>query len=854
MISLDDLLASCRDLGASTYGPVFGRSFGAIAYDSRTLRPGDLFVAMRTERADGHDFVAAACERGAAAVLVERPIDIGGRGGTCIVVRDTRAALVAWAGFVLTRQAPDVIAVGGGVGKTSTQAAIVHLLSGGELADTTIFQNGNLNDLFGLPVALGGLELSHQTAVLELASDRVGEMEELIGIARPRTAVITNLAPVHRDSLGGVGGLMAELRALVSAVPADGLVILNGDDAHLRSLTADCGAPVLLYGHGAPIDLQATQVEASTEGISVTLTYRGAQRQIESRLLGLHSAYALLAAAAVGLSRGFDLDEIASRLRGLAPLPGRLRPLPGIEGSLLLDDSQSASPRSLAAALETLDLFPAQRIVVLGDVPDLNMHLNQGDEALAAQIAVSADLLLTLGERAEELGNAAGSWGLARERHMTLDSPDDVATALRQRLRPGDTVLVKGGEAARMERVVERLMQHPADASKLLVRQSQGWKQRVFVPMERPTWIELDLDAVAGNVERICRLAGPSTDLMVVLKADAYGHGAVPIARTALLHGAKMAAVACLSEAADLRRAGIRAPVLLLGYTPAWQARDIVRLGLSATVFSLDLAEHLSRAAIAAGAPAVPVHIKVDTGMSRLGLRTDQVAELVACLKRLPGIQVEGIFTHLATADESAENAFAATQIDRFRDVVRTLNDAGHEFRYVHAANSAALVNGLAPECNLVRVGILTYGLDPSPRTPCPDGFRPVLAFKTRVAQVKSLAAGSCVSYGCTFVTNRSSTIAVIPVGYGDGFRRAPSGWGEVLVRGRRAPVVGTVCMDMSMIDVTDVPGVREGDEVVLIGSQGEERITVDDVARRLGTINYEVVTQILPRVPRTIP
>jgi alanine racemase len=386
-----------------------------------------------------------------------------------------------------------------------------------------------------------------------------------------------------------------------------------------------------------------------------------------------------------------------------------------------------------------------------------------------------------------------------------------------------------------------------------LVRQNEGWKQRVFVPNERPTWIELDLEAVAGNVERICQLALPA-DLMIVLKADAYGHGAVPIARTALLHGAKMAGVACLSEAVELRTAGIRAPILLLGQPPAWQAREIVRFGLSATVYSLEVAKHLSVAALGAGAPPVKVHVKVDTGMTRLGLARGELQGFVDALDGLPGVEVEGIFTHLATADEGPKSPFALLQIERFRGLVEKFRRSGRTFRYVHAANSAALINGLAPECDLVRVGLLAYGLNPSRSTPRPDGFAPAMAFKSRVAQVKSVDAGSCVSYGCAFITQRPSTIAVIPVGYGDGFRRSPGGWGEVLVRGQRAPVVGAVCMDMSMLDVTDIAGVKEGDEVVLIGRQGSEEITADDVAERLGTINYEVVTQILPRVPRTVP
>jgi alanine racemase len=852
MISLDDLLASNRDLDATTVGPVFGRSFEAISYDSRTLRPGDLFVAVPTERADGHEFVRHACERGAAGVLVQRPVDVAGFGATCVLVRDTRAALVNWARFVLERQAPEVIAVAGGLGKTSTEAAVVLALSAGDTSDA-IFQNGNLNDLFGLPIALGGLQANHELAVLELASDRPGEMAELAAIARPRTAVITNVAPVHQESLGGLGRLLDELRALARALPPDGCLILNGDDAHLLPLAGETTARVVSYGFAPGLDVRAVEAEAGPEGLSFTLRYEDGEQRIASPLLGFHNVYTLLAAATVGLQRGLALPEVAVRLEGLRALPGRLRPLRGAGGALILDDSQSASPRSLAAALETLHLFDGQRVAVLGDIPDLGADPDADDQALAAQLAAAADLVIAVGNRADALARDATVWGLPPDAHLCVSTPADAAMAVRSRLRAGATVLVKGSEDARMERVVEALLEAPEAAPSLLVRQDPGWKQRVFLPRERPTWIELDLAALARNVELICGLAAPA-ELMIVLKADAYGHGAVQVARTALLHGATMGAVACLSEAVALREAGVRAPLLILGYLPAWQARDVVRHHLIVTVYSLDLARHLSQAALAAGAPPVPVHVKVDTGMSRLGLQPEEVLAFVDALHDLPGIEVEGIFTHFATADAGPDDPFALLQARRFRALLDRLTAAGHRFRYVHAANSAALLNGFCRECNLVRAGILAYGLDPSEQTRCPPGFQPVLSFRTRVAQVKALPTGACVSYGCSFVTERPSQIAVIPVGYGDGFRRSPSGWGEVLVRGRRAPVVGNVCMDMAMLDVTDIAGVREGDEVVLIGTQGSERISADDVARRLGTINYEVVTQILPRVPRTVP
>src|SRR5262249_32498278 len=288
------------------------------------------------------------------------------------------------------------------------------------------------------------------------------------------------------------------------------------------------------------------------------------------------------------------------------------------------------------------------------------------------------------------------------------------------------------------------------------------------------------------------------------------------------------------------------------GYTAPWQAREVARLDLRATVYSLEIARALARAA-GDLERAVRVHVKVDTGMARLGLRAEDVEGIVAfweALRNLPGLVVEGIFTHCATAD-AADQTYARRQLERFSQVLATLEEHGLRPPLVHAANSAATLTLPEARFDLVRPGVAIYGLHPSAEVRLPPAFSPALAFKTQVAQVKEIPSGEGISYGATYVTTHPTRIAVLPVGYADGFRRAPTNWGEVLVRGRRAPLVGRVCMDQSMVDVTHIPDVRGGDEVVLIGRQGDDELTAEAVAERLGTINYEVVAELLARVPR---
>jgi alanine racemase len=426
----------------------------------------------------------------------------------------------------------------------------------------------------------------------------------------------------------------------------------------------------------------------------------------------------------------------------------------------------------------------------------------------------------------------------------------ETIAAVRARIQPNDLVLVKGSAESRMEQVVAGLLATTVNPAQVLVRQERAFEMLRIADPGRPTWIEIDLDAIANNMRLTQALVRPQVRVLATLKADAYGHGAIRVARTLLRTGVWGFAVATLSEAQALRNADIDAPILILGYTPAWQVRDAIRLNVRLTVFDRDVAREISQAAQDLQINAV-VHVKVDTGMARLGLHPSDVLDLLYLLRDLPGVQVEGVFTHFATAD-SADERFAREQLRRFEDVLAQAAQANLRPTLAHAANSAAILRFPEAHFDLVRPGLSLYGLAPSGETPLPSGFRPALSFKTEVAQVKPLPPGTPISYGGTFVTTRESRIATIPVGYADGFRRSPR-WKHVLVKGYPVPIVGRVAMDYTMLDVTDVPGVRAGDEVVLIGCQGNARITADDVAEWLDTINYEVVAAIMPRVPRTV-
>jgi len=363
------------------------------------------------------------------------------------------------------------------------------------------------------------------------------------------------------------------------------------------------------------------------------------------------------------------------------------------------------------------------------------------------------------------------------------------------------------------------------------------------------TWAEIDLDAIASNVSSFKRHVGPKVDLIAVVKANAYGHGAVPVARTALEAGATRLAVHRAGEGVELRQAGIDAPILIMGYTPADGAQAVVRWRLTPSVITREVAQALSREAAALGF-TLPVHVKIDTGMGRWGLLPGEVLEMARVIRSLPSLDLEGIFTHFATADWS-DPKHVLSQLEVFNRAVDDVSRAGFQVPMIHAANSAATMRLAATHFNAVRIGIAMYGMEPSSEWPSVFPLQPALTLKSTVTRVRILPPGSGISYGRTFVTARSTLAALVPVGYGDGYHRSLSNKGCVLIRGQRAPILGRVCMDQCVVDVTHIPGVMQDDEVVLIGRQGQEVISAEEVAGLAGTINYEVTTSILPRVSR---
>ncbi|MGV8983933.1 alanine racemase [Clostridium sp.] len=366
----------------------------------------------------------------------------------------------------------------------------------------------------------------------------------------------------------------------------------------------------------------------------------------------------------------------------------------------------------------------------------------------------------------------------------------------------------------------------------------------------RPVWAEVDLDKLAHNMREIRRVS-KSENIIAVVKADAYGHGAIDVAPVLLQNGANSLAVAVISEAVELRRSGIECPIMILGFTPPNLIDNLLKYNIEQAVYSYEFAKELSKMAQKKNKMA-KIHIVLDTGMGRIGyIPNEDSVEEVYNISKLPNIIVEGMFCHFSSADEK-DKTYTYDQVKKYDEFYEKLKAKKVNINIRHMANSAAIIDLPETHYEAVRPGIIIYGYYPSEEVSKDKiDLKPVMTLKTNIVHIKILPPGEYVSYGRKFQTERESVIATLPVGYADGYTRLLFEKGKVILRGSFAPVIGKICMDQCMVDVTDIKGVKVGDEVILIGEDGKNKFTADTVAELIGTINYEIVCMVGKRVPR---
>jgi len=363
------------------------------------------------------------------------------------------------------------------------------------------------------------------------------------------------------------------------------------------------------------------------------------------------------------------------------------------------------------------------------------------------------------------------------------------------------------------------------------------------------TWAEIDLNALVHNFKEIRKKVGPNVGVMAIVKAQGYGHGMVQVSRVLEEEGVNYFGVTSPSEAFLLRGKGIKSSILILGPTILDQAKEIIKKDITQTICTKEMAFVL-QGECKKLKKRLKVHIEVDTGMGRTGVPYQRTLKLIKEVVKIPELVVEGIFTHFSTADEE-DKSFTKEQIKRFKGVLEKLEGEGIDIPLRHAANSAGILNFSESYFNMVRPGLALYGIYPSEYVSRSPDLHPVMSLKSKVIYLKRVKKGATISYGKTYVTNKNTTITILPIGYEDGYNRLLSNQGEVIIRGKRVTIAGRVCMDQTILDVGEVPDVKVGDEVVLIGGQGQERVSVEEIAKKVDTVPHEVICRIAERIPR---
>ncbi|PJF22919.1 MAG: alanine racemase [Phototrophicales bacterium] len=850
----DRIMINLYELLEVSNGQLFGEPaaqlFDDFCVDAEFASINQLFVVLQTEQGDTHQYIELAIKNGASGVVCTRPPECATDGVSVLLVQDTTAALMAWAHYILGKYGTKVIAVSGSAGKSVTADAIARVLSQKYHVYTNIKQgDGRL----AIPLALSHLTPNHKFAVLKLGVTQAGDMAAMVQAVQPEVAIVTHVGDYFVQGFQNENDIIEEQAILVDYLSPSGLAVLNYDDDRSRPMKTRTRAKVFTVGidtFGA--DLIAYNVNMTSAGTTFDVRH-GSKRLMGHSvpLFGKYHLYSILMAAAVGLHYEIALEDSLTTLAEIDPLPGRMNPLAGINGSLIVDDTYSANPTSTFGVLEWIEAikkYDDKRRVffVFGDMENLGQNARQSHRMLGERVAQVADVLITQGTNAAITARAAMDYGMEHV-HMTHAIHDSINILTHQyQLHADDVLVIKGGAASRMELIVQALLANPNDIRELVRQQTD---KTSLSQSPRLTWVEIDKEALANNIRLVKSYVGDDVAVLAVVKANAYGHGAVLTARTAILNGATYLGVSSVQEGLELREAGIDAPILIMNYTPPSMVRQAIQHDMTLTLYDMNLARAYDRIGREVNRH-VKVHLKVDTGMGRLGALQEGVLNLFRHLLVMQYIEIEGIYTHFSVAD--SDKSFTEKQIQAFRDIIRPLQaTTGFKFKYIHACNSAGMLAHKDAHFNMVRPGIALYGMHPSSEVPLFDGFKPVLTWKTVIAQVKTLPDKHYVGYGNTYQTSGAERVAVIPVGYADGFRRAPNPWQYVLVHGQRAPVIGRVSMEKTTISVQHIPDVSVGDEVVLLGRQGDEIITAEDIAKWLGTINYEVTCAALPRAPR---
>ncbi len=795
---------------------------GHILLDSRKVdSPAtSLFFAIQGPRRDGHQFIDELYKKGVRNfVVTETSYSLSCPNANFLEVSDTIVALQQLAAYHRSRFSIPVIGITGSNGKTIVKEWLYQLLH----EDYNIVRSPkSYNSQIGVPLSIFQMNDQHSLALFEAGISEQGEMLRLERIIRPTIGVLTNIGEAHSEGFNDTEHKFREKLVLFKNCPE--LIAREIDIEGRRDVIDMLGEElhITTWGQIEESDFIVREIEKKKDH-TTTITFVGQSITIpftdDAAIENAITCYCVLHALAI------DPVKIAERMRVLHPVNMRLELKKGINHCVVINDSYSADLNSLGIALDFLDQQATtdKRTVILSDflqsaIPDEDLY---------------AHILLTL--RNNNVTRLIGIGGrisagllnkeLVNETGLTIElypSTEDFVQHFRSSHFKEETILVKGARVFALEQVVQLLEQKA-----------------------HQTLLEINLNAIVHNLKEFQQLLKPSTKVMAMVKAFAYGSGGAEIAGILQYHAIDYLGVAYADEGVELRKAGISLPVMVMNPEES-TFESIVENNLEPELYSFEMLRAFDTFLKKEGIEHYPVHIEFETGMNRLGFPVTEIDALVIALTGTTSFKVQSVFSHLAGSEDPAEDVFTKEQYKKFETVAQQLQDKLGYSLIKHIANSAAIARHPSLQMDMVRLGIGLYGIDNAGSGKLK--LQTVATLRSTVAQLKDLKPGDSVSYNRKAIVNRDSVIATIRIGYADGYpRRLGNGSGKVWIKNQLAPVIGTVCMDMIMIDVTGIPGVREGDEVIVFGAS----LPVQQVAEWADTIPYEIMTGISQRVKR---
>lgn len=774
-----------------------------------------LFIALQTPLRDGHQFIADVYQRGVRYFLVKHlPDKKLFPDADFIVAEDTLKAFQQLAARHRQQFTIPVIGITGSNGKTIVKEWLYQLLQG----DYNIVRSPrSYNSQIGVPLSVWQMNSQHTLGIFEAGISQPGEMEALASVIAPGIGLLTNIGEAHSE---GFSSLEEKLQQKLLLFKGSEILFCNTDDERVASAVLNTGISLFTIGHAAGSTLQITDSIKQGNSTEIIAVYHNSKRNIEIPFTDSASVQNAIECWAVMLYLGVADDEIVRRMKNLQPVDMRLQMVQASNGCAVINDSYSFDITSFSIAIEFLQqqYQYQQKTVIISDLPAFTPEETY---SVVAQILNEKQVnrVITIGAKWQSLSRLLGSLPARVEQYATTEVFLQQVSVSHFR---NEAILLKGARVFAFEHIAAMLSQQV-----------------------HSTKMEINLTALAHNLKQYQQRLQPGTRLMAMVKAFGYGSGSAEVANVLQFHKVDYLAVAYADEGVDLRKAGISLPVMVMNVDEA-AFEAIVEYNLEPELFSFPILKAFLRFLQLQGLQQYPVHIKLDTGMHRLGFEEKDIPELIEALIHQDLVKVQSVFSHLTSSEDPKDDDFTRLQAQRLNRCCDLLRNAlGYPF-IKHLSNSAGIFRWPELQYDMVRLGIGLYGVDSANEHQL--SLQTVGTLTTTIAQLRRLQPGETVSYNRRGVIKRNSLIATLRIGYADGVdRKLGYGNGKVWIRGQLAPIIGTVCMDMMMVDVTDIPGVTEKDTVEIFGSH----LPVQQVAAWRQTIAYEVLTAVGQRIKR---